>query len=202
VWDIGIQNDREYFFISGNSYSGATQYDFAVGTTIFDSAFGATHPVLYGGWLRLADTSTSPYFDGDMLSISSATARVVTTSDVWSFSTQGLERTIDSEKAKLDVQRINVAPNPLYAQNPATVNQPLFVTFNGLPPSAVIRIFNVAGQAVRTLRKEDDSQFLRWDLRNERGLAVASGIYIAHIDMSALGTKILKLAIIQEERVP
>ncbi len=52
------------------------------------------------------------------------------------------------------------------------------------------------------MNKLDASQFLRWDLRNERGLTVASGIYIAHIDMSDLGAKVLKLAIIQEERVP
>jgi hypothetical protein len=43
---------------------------------------------------------------------------------------------------------------------------------------------------------------MRWDLANEDGLPVASGLYIAYIDMPDLGTtKILKMAIVQEQQV-
>jgi hypothetical protein len=55
---------------------------------------------------------------------------------------------------------------------------------------------------VRTIYKETDSQFERWDLANESGLPVGSGLYIAHVDMPELGaTKILKLAIVQEQQI-
>jgi hypothetical protein len=54
---------------------------------------------------------------------------------------------------------------------------------------------------VKTIVKEDDTQFTAWDLRNQNNLPVASGIYIAHIDLPDLGlTKILKLAIVQEDQ--
>ncbi len=55
---------------------------------------------------------------------------------------------------------------------------------------------------VRTIDKQDEGQFARWDLANENGLPVASGLYIAYIELPELGTtKILKLAIIQEQQI-
>lgn len=55
---------------------------------------------------------------------------------------------------------------------------------------------------VRTLDKDDNSQFIKWDLMNDHNWLVASGIYIAFIDMPDIGeTKILKFAILQGETV-
>jgi len=77
-----------------------------------------------------------------------------------------------------------------------------FVTFTHLPDKATIRIFNLSGVHVRTIEKDDLTQFQRWDLANDSGLPVASGLYIAYIEMPELGeTKILKLAIIQEQQI-
>ena len=46
------------------------------------------------------------------------------------------------------------------------------------------------------------SEFQRWNLANESGLPVASGLYIAYIELPELGeTKILKVAIIQEQQI-
>jgi hypothetical protein len=75
------------------------------------------------------------------------------------------------------------------------------MTFNHLPRQATVRIFNLAGVLVRTLTKDDDTQFMNWDLNNERGLAAAAGIYLAHIELHDakgidLGTKVLKLMIV------
>ena len=76
-----------------------------------------------------------------------------------------------------------------------------FVTFTHLPKSAVIRIFNLSGVLVRTMRKDDRTQFFQWDLRNENGFPVPAGMYIAHIDMPTLGkTKTLKLGVIPEQQ--
>jgi hypothetical protein len=111
--------------------------------------------------------------------------------------------TLKNEVAKEDVQKVNVFPNPYYAVNTEELNKyNRFVTFTHLPQKATIRIFNIAAVHVRTLEKNDNSQFLRWDLANESGLPVASGLYIAYIEMPDLGTaKILKLAIIQEQQI-
>ncbi|MEK7248786.1 MAG: T9SS type A sorting domain-containing protein, partial [Bacteroidota bacterium] len=108
-------------------------------------------------------------------------------------------------QARQDVQDIKVFPNPYYGLNRAETDRvSRFVTFSHLPDQAIIRIFNLAGNLVRTLRKDDPvntNQFLRWNLQNENGLPVASGIYIAYIEMGNIGTtKTLKIAIIQEQQ--
>lgn len=140
-------------------------------------------------------------------SVSTATLRVVPTyplnsTVVIEFSTKGPEYSVELAKADA-VEKIGVFPNPYYAFNAAETNRFIrFVTFNFLPQRATIRIFNLAGHLVRTIEKDDPSQFLRWDLTNQFNFPVASGIYIAHIDMPDLGvSKVLKLAIIQEQEI-
>ena len=121
--------------------------------------------------------------------------------DVWRFTAPGAP-TVSSDSAKMDVQHINVFPNPYYGVNTQEINKyARFVTFNHLPQTAKIRIFNLAGVLVRTI-DHNGTQFERWDLNNKDGYPVGSGLYIAYIDMPSLGTtKILKLAIIQEQQV-
>ncbi len=111
--------------------------------------------------------------------------------------------TYSQDLAKVDVEKINVFPNPYYAANPLEPDRfNRFVTFNHLPQHVIIRIFTLGGVQVRKLEKNDDSQFLQWDLQNETGLPVASGMYIAYVEMPELGkTKTLKLMIIQGEQV-
>lgn len=105
--------------------------------------------------------------------------------------------------AKEQVNKINVFPNPYYAVNSEEINKyNRFVTFTHLPQKATIRIFNLAGVHVKTILKDDNSQFQRWDLANDSGLPIASGLYIAYIDLPDLGkSKILKVAIIQEQQI-
>jgi hypothetical protein len=110
----------------------------------------------------------------------------------------------DVALAKEDIGKVGVFPNPYYAYNPLERSRTArFVTFNKLPSQATIRIFNLAGQLVRTLNKDDATQFIQWDLANEDNFPVASGMYVVHVDMPAIGaTKVVKLAIIQEQEVP
>ncbi len=127
---------------------------------------------------------------------------IVKGSDVYRFQTTA--EAYSSDLAKNQVDEINVFPNPYYGVNTEELNKyNRFVTFTHIPDGNVkVRIFNLAGVLVRTLDKTDPGQFMRWDLANEDGLPVASGLYIAYIDMPDLGTtKILKLAIVQEQQV-
>lgn len=108
--------------------------------------------------------------------------------------------------AKSEVQNIKVFPNPYYGLNRAETDRVVrFITFSHLPAYAKVRIINLAGVLVRTLEKSDPTQFLRWDLQNDSGLPVASGIYIAYIELkdangTDLGIKTVKFAIIQEQQ--
>jgi len=127
---------------------------------------------------------------------------IVKGTDTYGFNTTA--EAYSSDLARNQVDEINVFPNPYYGINSEEINKyNRFVTFNHIPDGNVkVRIFNLAGVLVRTIDKTDEGQFMRWDLANEDGLPVASGLYIAYIDLPDLGTtKILKLAIVQEQQI-
>jgi hypothetical protein len=50
------------------------------------------------------------------------------------------------------------------------------LTFAGFASHTTIKIFTVSGHWVRTLPPSDES--VTWDLKNDRGEPVASGLYI------------------------
>jgi hypothetical protein len=120
----------------------------------------------------------------------------------FTYTTQGKEATTSTDLAKADINMINVFPNP-YLGAQSLERDPInrFVTFSHLPTNAktTIRIFTLAGALVRTINHTPGSTFERWDLRNSTGIPVASAMYLVHIEMEGLGTKILKLAVIQPE---
>lgn len=128
--------------------------------------------------------------------------RLLTENDVYSFTSP--QNTYSLETAKADVNKINVFPNPYYCRNiQETQRYQSFVTFNHLPEKAVIRIFNIGGQLIRTLHKDSPSQYFQWDLKTDSNYPAGSGMYIALIELPDLGkTKTLKLAIIQGQLLP
>ena len=127
-----------------------------------------------------------------------------TPSDLFTINTSAYAPTQSGALAKASVNRIGVFPNPYYPADSRLSNEPRrYVTFTNLPAQATIRIFNLAGQLIRTISKDDPSQFVRWDLTNEHRWAVGSGIYVCHIDLPAIGmTKVVKMAIIQSQGSP
>jgi len=144
------------------------------------------------------------YHIGDVISTTYANP-IVFDIDRYKFTSTGT--TSSNDLAQSQVDDINVFPNPYYGINPEEINKyNRFVTFSHLPHFAKVRIFNLAGVLVQTIEKEDDDQFLRWNLANEEGLPVGSGLYIAYLELRTadgvdLGTKILKVAIIQEQQI-
>jgi len=105
----------------------------------------------------------------------------------------------DIASAKNNLDKISVFPNPYFGAQDLEQNKyQRFVRFIGLPNTATIRIISLAGVFIRKIEKNSTSQYVDWDLRNSDGLPVASGMYIAYLELPGIGTKILKLAIIQE----
>lgn len=106
-------------------------------------------------------------------------------------------------QAVTDVNKINVFPNPYYGfQSRELTRAGKYVTFSHLPSQATIRIFDLAGKQVRKIDKNDPSQFINWDLNNQNNYPVSSGVYVVYIDMPGIGaTKILKLAVVQEQQI-
>lgn len=112
--------------------------------------------------------------------------------------------TYSEEVAEKDLDRINIYPNPYYGANPRELNKyQRFVTINHLPVThrTNIKIYNLAGQLVKRLWNSG-KQEIRWDLNNEDGLPVASGLYLVHIEIPDYSfEKILKVGIIQEQQI-
>jgi len=189
--NVATSGPREWFFIFDVPYSETPDPLLTV------DILNTTVPLM---WIGTPNRRGGANFSaGDEFLITAN--HVNTINDVFTYTAPAPQTGIDLQKASAAM--IGVFPNPYFAFNAAETNRFVrFVTFNHLPQKATIRIFNLAGQLVRTIQKDDPSQFLRWDLNNQDNFPVASGIYIVHVDMPDLGiAKVLKVAIIQEQEV-
>ena len=61
-------------------------------------------------------------------------------------------------------------------------------------------MYSLGGTLVREIKKDDETQFARWDLKNQYGYPVASGLYIIRIE-SGGNEKIMKMSLVQETQV-
>ena len=181
--------------------TGATADDIAkAASTYFDA--------LYVFRVTYADTNVA-FNDGDVL-IKPVAHYPYTSVDSYEFTTSaGGVLTSVQEKELFD--KVNVFPNPLFGFNPATSwtgqngnpDEP-FVTFSNLPEEITISIYSLSGQLLRTLNTDDKdsptSPFLRWNLTNQDGLRVASGLYLAIVSSPKYGDKVLKFSIIMPQK--
>ena len=104
--------------------------------------------------------------------------------------------------AKQNLDLISVFPNPYFGANALERGKyQKFVRFTNLPSRVTVRIYTVAGVFVNKIEKDDQSQWLDWNLLNIDNLPVATGIYIAHLDMPGVGEKIMKIAIVAEKQI-
>jgi len=152
---------------------------------------------------RLAFNETGPVWaKGD--SVLLITFKPNTAADIFKFKTYKVTDK-NGSFVKNTLDNIWVVPNPFYNR---AYNQQRFehaIQFMNLPPNRwTIRIFNLAGDLVRTLKQADPtSSVFFWDLLTEKGLPVASGIYIYYIEADGLGSTFGKMAIfMEEERLP
>lgn len=194
--NVASSGPREWLFIIDTPYSET------INPAIASEIIGSDARVMYYiTWARRGAVPFSPGNSGDdEFQINGNKA--ITKTDVFTFTAPSVI-TNDADLAKSEIEKINVFPNPYYGSNPREINKyQRFVTFSHLPQRATLRVFNLAGQLVRVLQKDSPSQFTTWDLVNDSSFPVASGLYIVHIDMPDLGTtKIVKLAIIQEQQI-
>ena len=151
--------------------------------------------------------SSSWFTPGDVLTIP-LSVYPYTSNDVYQFTT--LEgTTLTEEDAQARWEKVNVFPNPLFGYNNLTnyyTNTPdePFVTFTNLPEDVTIKIYSLSGTLLRTLGTGDKdlptSPYLRWNLQNESGLRVASGMYMAIVSSPKYGDKVLKFAIVMPQK--
>lgn len=118
--------------------------------------------------------------------------------------------TNNADRAKSALDKINVVPNPYYAYSTYEKSRiDNVVRITNLPNKCKIKIFTLNGTLVRTFDRDvsgqedltqTSSEFVHskrlahqdWDLKNQSGILVASGLYIIHVDVPGVGEKILK----------
>ncbi|MCF8357098.1 MAG: hypothetical protein K9H48_21865, partial [Melioribacteraceae bacterium] len=98
--------------------------------------------------------------------------------------------------ARERINEITVYPNPFMDSNNFYPNGKRRVVFGNLPDEIIIRIFNIGGTFVKRLEKNNRDRNLYWDLTNQNGEQVSSGIYLAYLDMPGVGSKILKVGVV------
>lgn len=130
---------------------------------------------------------------------------------LYRFSTEDIFSEVNNiNKSKSALDLINVVPNPYYAYSTyesGRIDNRIRIT--NLPNKCKIKIFTLNGTLVRTFDRDvsgqediivNESDFTRskrlpfqdWDLKNQSGISVASGLYIIHVDVPGVGEKILK----------
>ncbi|MFT5779521.1 MAG: hypothetical protein ACI837_002480, partial [Crocinitomicaceae bacterium] len=88
---------------------------------------------------------------------------------------------------------INVVPNPYYAYSEYERSRlDTRVKVTNLPEKCVVKIYTVNGKLVRTFKKDSPVTSLDWDLNNHKGIPVAGGVYLIHVDVPDVGERILK----------
>jgi hypothetical protein len=118
--------------------------------------------------------------------------------DEFHFSSGGLQPAVATHTESM-LDGIKVVPNPYYlfsSYDNSVFNR--VQKFTNLPDQCTISIYNLGGDLVRTLQKNDDARELQWNMLNEAGIPLASGIYIYVVEAEGYGQKIGKMAIFTE----
>lgn len=120
----------------------------------------------------------------------------------------------EASTAKSALDLIKIVPNPYYGSSAYETNRiDNRVRITNLPNKCTIKIFTMNGTLVRTITRDVSGQedvylgtsgtgndikqakripYQDWDLKNQNGISVASGLYIFHIDAPGIGEKIIK----------
>ncbi len=114
------------------------------------------------------------------------------------------------EEANAALDMINVVPNPYYGFSSYETSQfTNIIKITNLPAKSTITIYALDGRFIRQYKREEqaisninrnnpaikEKQYgpdVEWDLKNDAGLPVASGVYLIHVDAGEMGERVLK----------
>jgi hypothetical protein len=91
------------------------------------------------------------------------------------------------------LQMINVVPNPYYAYSQYErdrIDNRIKIT--NLPYKCQINIYNIQGKLIRSFDKDSPITSIDWDLKNHKGIPIASGVYLIHVNVPGVGERVLK----------
>jgi len=149
------------------------------------------------------DTTHRNPASGDLLSL--IIKKPFLADDVYEFKTFGAY--LDAEKAKKDIKKVTVVPNPYIAatswepKNPFNSGRgPRVIRFNHIPKDCKIRIFSINGELVDQFEVHNsiDQGSTSWDLLSMDNLSISYGLYLFYIeDLETGATETGKFAVIK-----
>ena len=167
-----------------------------------------------GGYVYIKDPNNE-ISAGDVFMVEMGGISAPRDGDEFLLTTQ--DASLDAEDIKADLERIRVVPNPYFITNRAvTAEGTDKIFFTHLPPRCTIRVYTLVGELVREIEHESFAPFNAderlaqgdkggtetFDLLNLYNQALASGVYIYHVEArddsnDVIGNKIGRFAIIR-----
>ncbi len=118
--------------------------------------------------------------------------------ETWHFSTNGLAPQTSAETGQAALAQIGISPNPYKGMSAyevsATQSQ---VRFTGMPAQATIRVYTLNGTLIQTQTKNSPEAWMAWDLRTAERREIGSGVYLIHIEVPGIGTRVLRFAVVR-----
>ncbi len=117
-------------------------------------------------------------------------------------------RQLESSEYATALDNVRIVPNPYYAYS-AYESDPFVqrIKVTNLPERAIITIFTIDGKFIRRFDREERPGMIggsnppnnfgqinpsvEWDLKNDKGIPVASGVYLFHIEAPELNEEIV-----------
>ena len=127
------------------------------------------------------------------------------------FSFEGAQADEITTQYEIDSQldAINVVPNPYYGYSAYETNQfTNTVKITNLPAKCTVTIYSLEGKFIRQYKRNESrmdkdannaavlrgqvSPAIEWDMKNNKGISVASGVYLIHVNADGLGERVIK----------
>ena len=186
---------KQYETVSSNKFL-STSMNLTIGSTYvvaYRNVPSGTSGTQWGGKEITHDGNT--YQPGEIFLATSSNfsgsseARVVEHNSInsfnptYSFNTSKVYTSNKNTDLALDaIEEINVVPNPYYGYSEYETTQlDNRIKITNLPNRATISIFTVSGTLVKKIEKDDNMSTVDWDLKNDFGIPIASGLYIIHV---------------------
>jgi len=122
--------------------------------------------------------------------------------DKYQFTTQAAK--FDQQAAERELANVFVVPNPYVAFGAGETAGARVGTrderrleFRNLPEKCTIRIYTITGELIDTVEKNDQRDFVAWNVLTLESQATAYGVYIYHVDAPGVGTKMGRFAVIK-----
>jgi hypothetical protein len=111
---------------------------------------------------------------------------------LYSFTTKNIAPTFNvANIAESILDEINIVPNPYYGFSQyETSSLEMAVKIVNLPEVCDISIYSVSGIMVKRISKGDKgTTSVTWDLKNNAGIPISSGMYVIHVKAPNMGER-------------